>query len=100
MRFLRFSIAIIRPKFKKTSHISVHGSKQVAKDVEGFFINTFIFYLDCSQICLNLPSCGSSPLWLHQKIDPKTKISLLSLSTSGRFSQIGDDPQEDLAKFS
>ncbi len=45
MRFLRFSIAIIRPKFKKNRHISVRGSKQVAKNVEGFCIITFIFRL-------------------------------------------------------
>jgi hypothetical protein len=56
--FLRFSIAIIRSKFKKNHQISIDGNfyrwvKRVAKSIEGCLKNLFS-YLACSQIWLNL----------------------------------------------
>jgi hypothetical protein len=33
--FLTFLKAIIRPKFKRTFHITLHGFKRVAKNIEG-----------------------------------------------------------------
>jgi hypothetical protein len=53
--------------------ISIDGlKKRVAKSIEGCFKKLFS-YLACSQIVKS--SCGSSSLWLHQKIDQKNKLS-------------------------
>jgi hypothetical protein len=52
--------------------------KEVAQNIKkDFKIFTFKFssYLDCSQIWLNLPM-DPSPLWVHQKIDPKNSKHL------------------------
>jgi hypothetical protein len=47
--FLRFSIAIIQPKFKKISQIYIHGSSNYSKILKNFF-KTLVSYLAYSQI--------------------------------------------------
>jgi hypothetical protein len=49
MGLLKFSIAIIRPKFKLNHQISTHGSNRVAKNTKGFLKFLLSCKLACSQ---------------------------------------------------
>jgi hypothetical protein len=68
--FLRFSIARIQPKFKKFVKFLYMFQISIQKYRRMYFWNTFS-YLTCSQIWLNLPMDGWSPLWLHLNIDQR-----------------------------
>ncbi len=86
--YLRFSIAIIPPKFKKTCQLSyIHASSRQPKNYRRMFKRN-VPSIFSQQPNLAKQFCGSLPFWLHHKIVSKlvdrvgTKIVKRKIGTS------------------